>query len=169
MSEHKKATFNLDADLHQHLKVSAAIQRREMVGLLEEALQSYFGWNRMTDIETKELKVYELADSQGKGQEAQLDFGSCASALGCNGSDRTIAAQLLQYLDAEGRIMVDVWDSKQYKPLRSFPDAHAVDRNGGYLHVRLTVPGRIRQEQLQQRQRFETAQYTTHPPQAPGA
>ncbi len=35
----KKATFNLDADLHQKLKVVAAIHRREMGDLVEEALQ----------------------------------------------------------------------------------------------------------------------------------
>jgi hypothetical protein len=35
----KKATFNLDADLHQRLKVVAAIHRREMGNLVEEALQ----------------------------------------------------------------------------------------------------------------------------------
>jgi hypothetical protein len=37
--EKKKATFNLDADLHQRLKVVAAIHRREMGALVEEALQ----------------------------------------------------------------------------------------------------------------------------------
>jgi hypothetical protein len=38
-NEKKKATFNLDADLHQRLKVVAAIHRREMGALVEEALQ----------------------------------------------------------------------------------------------------------------------------------
>jgi hypothetical protein len=37
----KKATFNLDADLHQRLKVAAAVHRREMVDLVEEALTGY--------------------------------------------------------------------------------------------------------------------------------
>jgi predicted HicB family RNase H-like nuclease len=39
----KKATFNLDADLHQRLKVHAAVQGREMVSLVEEALKTYLG------------------------------------------------------------------------------------------------------------------------------
>jgi plasmid stability protein len=43
----KKATFNLDADLHQQLKVAAAVQRREMVDLVRDALTAYLGWNRM--------------------------------------------------------------------------------------------------------------------------
>jgi hypothetical protein len=37
----KKATFNLDADLHQRLKVAAAMNRREMVDIVEEALVAY--------------------------------------------------------------------------------------------------------------------------------
>jgi predicted transcriptional regulator len=37
----KKATFNLNADLHRRLKVMAALRRREMVELVEEALEGY--------------------------------------------------------------------------------------------------------------------------------
>ena len=37
----KKATFNLDAGLHQRLKVAAAVHRREMVDLVEEALEAH--------------------------------------------------------------------------------------------------------------------------------
>lgn len=37
----KKATFNLDADLHHQLKVTAALHKREMVELVEEALHVY--------------------------------------------------------------------------------------------------------------------------------
>ncbi len=36
----KKATFNLDAELHYRLKVAAAQNQREMVDLVEEALES---------------------------------------------------------------------------------------------------------------------------------
>ena len=39
--EKKKATFNLDAELHRRLKVAAAIHRREMVEMVEEALEDY--------------------------------------------------------------------------------------------------------------------------------
>ena len=37
----KKATFNLDARLHQRLKVIAAMHSREMVDIVEDALQKY--------------------------------------------------------------------------------------------------------------------------------
>lgn len=37
----KKATFNLNASLHQRLKIAAAIHRREMVDIVEEALETY--------------------------------------------------------------------------------------------------------------------------------
>jgi hypothetical protein len=37
----KKATFNLNADLHQRLKVAAAVHRREMVDIVEEAVGRY--------------------------------------------------------------------------------------------------------------------------------
>jgi|ERR1039457_2882178 glutamate racemase len=40
-TEKKKATFNLDAGLHQRLKVAAAVHRREMVDLVEEALEAH--------------------------------------------------------------------------------------------------------------------------------
>lgn len=39
----KKATFNLDAGLHQRLKVTAALHRREMGDLVEEALRRHLG------------------------------------------------------------------------------------------------------------------------------
>lgn len=37
----KKATFNMDAELHHRLKVAAAVHRREMVEMVEEALGAY--------------------------------------------------------------------------------------------------------------------------------
>lgn len=37
----KKATFNLDPSLHQRLKVTAAMHNREMVDIVEDALQKY--------------------------------------------------------------------------------------------------------------------------------
>lgn len=39
----KKATFNLDASLHQRLKVAAARHRREMGDLVTEALRRHLG------------------------------------------------------------------------------------------------------------------------------
>jgi len=39
----QKATFNLDAGLHQRLKVTAALERRQMVELVEEALHQHLG------------------------------------------------------------------------------------------------------------------------------
>ena len=35
----KKATFNLDPSLHQRLKVAAALHRRQMTDLVEDALR----------------------------------------------------------------------------------------------------------------------------------
>jgi hypothetical protein len=37
----KKATFNLDASLHQRLKIAAAMHSREMVDIVQDALQAY--------------------------------------------------------------------------------------------------------------------------------
>jgi hypothetical protein len=37
----KKATFNLDASLHQRLKIAAALHSREMVDIVEDALLAY--------------------------------------------------------------------------------------------------------------------------------
>lgn len=37
----KKATFNIDASLHQRLKVAAAVHSREMVDIVEDALLAY--------------------------------------------------------------------------------------------------------------------------------
>ncbi len=37
----KKATFNLNAALHKRLKVTAAEQEREMVEIVEEALEGH--------------------------------------------------------------------------------------------------------------------------------
>jgi len=39
----KKATFNLDANLHQRLKVAAALHRRQMTDLVEDALRLRLG------------------------------------------------------------------------------------------------------------------------------
>ena len=83
--ERKKATYNLDTGLHQHLKMTAAAQRREMVDLVEEALTAYFGWHGMTETEKRELKTYEMIELQGKGQRAAADFDTLSTALGCGG------------------------------------------------------------------------------------
>ena len=37
----KKATFNLNAALHQRLKIAAAVSGREMGDIVEEALKSH--------------------------------------------------------------------------------------------------------------------------------
>jgi predicted DNA-binding protein len=41
--EKKKATFNLTAALHQRLKIAAAMTGREMVAIVEEALEAQLG------------------------------------------------------------------------------------------------------------------------------
>lgn len=153
-ADFKKATFNLDADLHQQLKVMAAVQRREMVDLLREALTNYFGWNRMTPTEHQEQRLYNLADSQGKGQRAHLDFIRITHELG---GEHSTAAQLLVHVAATGRVLVDVWDGSAYRALNTFPDENCLYNNGGNVHLQLTIPGRVRCEQLQQRQAWEAA------------
>ena len=40
-SAKKKATFNIAAALHRRLKVAAALHNREMVDLVEEALNEF--------------------------------------------------------------------------------------------------------------------------------
>jgi hypothetical protein len=151
----KKATFNLDPDLHQQLKMAAALQRREMVELVREALTSYFGWNRMTPTEHQEFRLYQLADSQGKGRRANLCFHTVANDLNI---DNSIAAQLLQYLEANHRLTIEVWDGVQYRQLQTFPTVECLFMNGGQLHVQLTIPGRMRYEQLTQRREWEAKQ-----------
>lgn len=151
----KKATFNLDADLHQQLKVTAAMQRREMVDLVREAITAYLGWNRMTEIEQRELKTYELADLHGRGQRAHLEFNRITAALA---GEPALAAQLLQHLGDERRLLIDVWDGRTYRPLHSFDNTDCLYVNGGQLHLQLTVPGRMRYELLQQRRTWESAQ-----------
>jgi plasmid stability protein len=153
--ESKKATFNLDPDLHQQLKVTAAVQRREMVDLVRDALTAYLGWNRMTDTEQQELKLYELAESQGKGQRAHLCFTPLSTQLK---TEWAITAQLLQYLEGQHRLLVDVWDGQIYRPLHSFGTTDCLYVNGGELHVQLTIPGRMRYELLQQRRTWEVTQ-----------
>jgi plasmid stability protein len=153
--ESKKATFNLDADLHQQLKVTAAVQRREMVDLVRDALTSYLGWNRMTETEQHELRLYELAESQGKGRRAHLCFTPLSTQLS---TEWGITAQLLQYLAGQHRLLVDVWDGREYRPLQSFGTTDCLYVNGGELHVQLTIPGRMRYELLQQRRTWEATQ-----------
>jgi plasmid stability protein len=153
--EAKKATFNLDPDLHQQLKVTAAVQRREMVDLVRDALTAYLGWNRMTPTEQQELKLYELAESQGKGRRAHLCFTPLSTQLG---TEWAITAQLLQYLAAQHRLLVDVWDGHTYRPLHTFGNTDCLYNNGGELHVQLTIPGRMRYELLQQRRTWEVTQ-----------
>ncbi len=150
--EPKKATFNLDVDLHQELKVTAALQRREMVELVRDALSAYLGWNRMTEIEHNEMKLYELAESQGKGQLAELSFGQLLAQLG---TESAIVSQLLDYLQEQHRLRVDVWDGSSYRSLRSFGNTGCLYHNGGNLHVQLMIPGRMRYQLLQQRQAWE--------------
>ena len=41
VQQKKKATFNLDASLHQRLKIAAAMHSREMVDIVQDALQAY--------------------------------------------------------------------------------------------------------------------------------
>jgi plasmid stability protein len=153
--DYKKATFNLDADLHQQLKVTAAMHRREMVDLVRDALTAYLGWNRMTETEQRELKTYELAELHGRGQCAHLDFSRIAAALA---GEQAIAAQLLHYLEKERRLLVDVWDGRTYRPLHNFENTDCLYINGGQLHLQLTVPGRTRYELLQQRRTWESTQ-----------
>jgi hypothetical protein len=151
--DYKKATFNLDADLHQLLKVTAAVQRREMVDLVRDSLTAYLGWNRMTETEHRELKTYELAEQHGRGQRAHLDFSRITAALA---GEQAIAAQLLQHLEEERRLLIDIWDGRTYRPLNSFGNTDCLYVNGGQLHLQLTVPGRIRYELLQQRRTWES-------------
>jgi hypothetical protein len=151
----KKATFNLDAHLHQQLKVAAAVQRREMVDLVRDALTAYLGWNRMTDTEQSELKLYELTEAQGKGRRAHFNFTHLSTQLG---TEWAIVAQMLEFLEAQRRLTVEVWDGAMYRPLHSFGNTDCLYVNGGELHVQLTIPGRMRYELLQQQRAWEATQ-----------
>src|SRR5580658_2061926 len=115
-----------------------------MVEIVEKALGDYFRWNRMTEIERSELQTYAMEDLRaGKGEVIQTTFSDYSTVLGYSGS-KAIPAQLLQSIEGQGRMTVDVFDGAQYRPLRSFPDTGCLSVNGGNIHLRLTIPGRIR-------------------------
>jgi len=151
----RKATFNLDANPHQQFKVAAAVQRREMVDFVRDALTAYLGWNRMTDTEQRELKLYEFTEAQGKGRRAHLTFTPLSMQLG---AECAIVAQMLEFLEAQRRLIVEVWDGTIYRPLHSFGNADCLYVNGGELHVQLAIPGRMRYELLQQQRAWEATQ-----------
>lgn len=147
----KKATFNLEESTHQRLKLSAAVQKREMVELLEEALGMYLEWKKMTKIEKDELELYRIAERNGPGRATQANFDYLSNNL----DEAPVLAQLLEYLD--GRYLtVEVNDNKTgFKSFRSFPEGQESLYHDGVIRLQLTIPGRQRFEQLKMEEEWE--------------
>ena len=154
----KKATFNLKESTHQGLKLAAAVQKREMVDLVEEAISMYFERNKMTKIENEELELYRVAESQGSGRGAEMDFGDLRTKLGYPAGGEVVA-QLLEHVDSNRLAAVEINDGRTgYRNLTLFPDAiKRLCTYGGMIRLQLTIPGRQRFEQLQARKEWEEA------------
>jgi hypothetical protein len=146
----KKATFNLDEDTYQGLKLTAAVQKREMVEVVEEALGMYLGWNKMTKIEKDELELYRIAERDGAGRAATADFIYVSNNLDA----APVLADLLDYLD--GRyLVVQVNDNQTgFKPLKAIGKDFLL-KYAASIKLQLTIPGRHRFEQLQAREQWE--------------
>lgn len=159
----KKATFNLGENTHQGLKLASAVRKREMVDLVEEALNTYFGWNKMTDIEKEELKVYRIAERNGAGREGNADFTSLGRELG---EPNEVVEQLLVHLHSERRVVLKVNDGQTgFRDYTTFPEGpECLYRNGGYIRLQLTIPGRLRFQQLTAREEWERNQAATPVP-----
>jgi len=156
----KKATFNISEETHQGLKLAAAVQRREMVELLEEALSTYFGWNKMTKIEKDELALYRIAERSGPGQASQADFNYLSNTL----EPAPVLAQLLQHLDGR-HLIVEVNDKRTgFKRFSAFPEGIDCLYRGGQIRLQLTIPGRLRFQQLMAREEWEKKWESAAPP-----
>jgi hypothetical protein len=150
----KKATFNLDESTHQRLKLSATVQKREMVELVEEALGIYLEWKKMTKTEKNELELYRIAERSGPGRATDADFLYVAKTLN---EPHEVLAQLLEYLDGQQYLVVEVNENKTgLRPFRSFPEGKLCFYHGGAIRLQLTVPGRQRFEQLEMEEEWET-------------
>jgi len=151
----KKATFNLNEDVHQWLKLTAAMQRREMVELLDEALSAYLGWNKMTEIEKQELGLYSVAESDGVGRRPERDFFEVCKSVGFPTHEQTVGAQLLYYLNKQGLMVVDVY-SNGYQNIGLLPEGPGCLLNQArQIRLQLTIPGRLRYQQLLARDSWE--------------
>jgi hypothetical protein len=147
----KKATFNLDEGTFHGLKLTAAIQKREMVELVEEALGMYLGWNRMTKIEKDELELYRIAEREGAGRAATADFIYLSNNLDA----APVLAELLDYLDGK-YLVVEVNDNRTgFKPLNALGKGVLLKYAPATMKLQLTIPGRQRFEQLQTREQWE--------------
>jgi hypothetical protein len=152
----KKATFNINETTHQGLKLAAVVRRREMVELLEEALGAYLGWNKMTRIEKDEIAVDRIAEFQGQGQKSTVAFFDLCKQLGYAGGESKVVEQLLAHLHATGLLIVEVNDNRTgYKNLAHYDEGSAAIQSYGHLRLQLTIPGRLRFQQLIAREEWE--------------
>ena len=152
----KKATFNLNEATHQGLKLAAVVRRREMVELLEEALGAYLGWNKMTKIEKDEIAVDHIAEWTGQGQKTPVAFLDLCTKLEYPGGESKVVEQLLAHLHRTGLLVVEVNDNRTgYKNLAHFDEGSAAIQTYGNLRLELTIPGRLRFQQLLAREEWE--------------
>lgn len=149
----KKSTFNLDGNVHLGLKLTATVQKREMVELVEEALGMYLGWNRMTRIEKCELELYRIAERNGPGQATESNLNHLGSYLG----ETIVLAQLLEYLHGTF-LLVEVNDNHiGYRDLSTYSEAGGCFSRYRDVRLKLTIQGRLRYQQLQAREDWESS------------
>ena len=151
----RKATFNLAETTHQGLKLSAAINQREMVDLVEEALGAYFQWSMLTPTELDEIEIYKIAELQGAGRWGYTDhLMSLCKVLG-HSAGGEVLAQLLEYLHNK-TLFVEVNDGRTgFRNLDLYPDKKQALNSGQSIRVQLSIPGRVRFQQLQARRAWE--------------
>jgi hypothetical protein len=152
----RKATFNINEDTHQGLRLAAAERKLEMVELVEAALGAYLGWNKMTKIEHDELTIYRTAEFLGPGRQTETAFNDLCQRLGYIPGESVVVAQLLEYLDTKGLLIVEANDNRTgYKKLASFPDGRTWLFQTSSIRLQLTIPGRLRFQELQAREEWE--------------
>jgi hypothetical protein len=158
----RKATFNLNESTHQGLRLAAAGWKLEMVEVVEAALGEYLGWNKMTRIEHDELKLYRTAELNGPGRQTEATFNDLCKRLDYSSGDAAVVAQLLEYLNMQGLLIVEPNDNLTgFKSFASFPDGKSRLYQACSIRLQLTIPGRIRFQVLQAREEWEARQSYT--------
>lgn len=158
----RKATFNLNEDTHQGLRLAAAGWKLEMVEVVEAALGEYLGWNKMTKIEHDELTIYRTAEFNGQGCQMETTFIYLCNKLSYSPGDASVVAQLLEYLNNQGLLIVEPNDNiTGYKSFASFPDGKTWLYKACAIRLQLTIPGRIRSQVLRAREEWEARQPST--------
>jgi hypothetical protein len=162
MRPRKKATFNLREDIHQGLKLAAAVQNREMTDIVEEALALYFKWTVLTGPELDELGIYETAEYDGPGKSTVIQFlPLCGQLEGAPANHQRVASTLI-HLDAERLLTLELNGETGYQHISSFGSGtDPLYRGNPALRLTLSFTGRIRFQQLKARRAWERQAFAT--------